>query len=200
MDLQPAAAAIPTELIRRLQAREAGAFEEFLHLVGPRLLHFGFRMCGDREDARDVLQETLLKTFESVGELKHPEAFRTWLYRIASNACLMKRRKSKFLQEEIALEEVLPDPGQLRDPKDWGAVPEAAILNHELGERLRQAVLDLPPLYRSVLVLRDMEGLDTDEVAAALGVSKDVAKMRLHRARAKVRQSLDSYLGSPPAP
>lgn len=185
---------IPTELIRSLQAREPGAFEEFLRQVGPRLLHFGFRMCGDREDARDVLQETLLKTFESVGELRHPEAFRTWLYRVASNACLMKRRKSKFVKEELALEEVLPDPGQLRDPKEWGAVPESVVLNNELGQRLRQAVLDLPPLYRTVLVLRDMEGLDTDEVAEALGVSKDVVKMRLHRARAKVRQSLDAYL------
>jgi len=198
MEHPPAPQAIPTELIQRLQAREPGAFEEFLQQVGPRLLHFGFRMCGDREDARDVLQETLLKTFESVGELRHPAAFRTWLYRIASNACLMKRRKSKFLEEEIALEDVLPDPGQLRDPKDWGSVPEAALLNRELGERLREAVLDLPPLYRTVLVLRDMEGLDTDEVAGALGLSKDVVKMRLHRARARVRQSLDAYL-SPPA-
>ena len=77
MDAQTASSPISPDLIRRLQAREAGAFEEFLGLVGPRLLHFGFRMCGDREDAQDVVQETLLKTFESVGGLKHPAAFRT---------------------------------------------------------------------------------------------------------------------------
>jgi RNA polymerase sigma-70 factor (ECF subfamily) len=191
------ASAVPHDLIRRLQAREEGAFEEFLSLVGPRLLNFGFRMCGDHEDARDVLQETLLKTFESVGDLQHPEAFRTWLYRIASNACLMKRRKSKFMKEELALEEILPDPGQLQDPSGWEGVPERAVLDQELRERLREAVLELPPLYKTVLVLRDMEGLETEEVSRALGVSKDVVKMRLHRARAKVRQSLEAFLHQP---
>lgn len=187
---------IPDELLRRLQAREAGAFEEFLQLAGPRLLNFGVRMCGDRDDAQDVLQETLLKTFESVGDLVHPGAFKTWLYRIAANACLMKRRKSKFLREEVALEEILPEPGELKDPRGWDVMPERAVLDRELQGHLREAVLSLPPLYRSVLVLRDMEGLDTDEVAESLGVSKDVVKMRLHRARAKVRKSLDAFLQS----
>lgn len=187
---------ISDELLQRLQAREPGAFEEFLHLAGPRLLNFGIRMCGDREDAKDVLQETLMKAFESVGDLVHPGAFKTWLYRIAANACLMKRRKSRFLREEVSLEEVLPDPDELKDPRGWNAVPERVALDRELQGHLRDAVLGLPPLYRAVLVLRDMEGLDTEEVARSLGVSKDVVKMRLHRARARVRKALDRFLRS----
>lgn len=185
---------IPRELIQRLQSRDPGAFDEFLELLGPRLLNFGMRMCQDREDARDVLQETMLKTFESVGDLRHPDAFRTWLYRIAANACLMKRRHSRFLKEEVSLEEVLPDPEQLKNSPEWGRLPDQALLDGELKNQVREAIYSLPPLYRSVLVLRDMEGLDTDEVAQVLGLNKDVVKMRLHRARAKVRQSLDKIL------
>lgn len=185
---------IPRELIQRLQSRDPGAFDEFLELLGPRLLNFGMRMCQDREDARDVLQETMLKTFESVGDLRHPDAFRTWLYRIAANACLMKRRHSRFLKEEVSLEEVLPDPEQLKNGPEWGRLPDQALLDGELKNQVREAIYSLPPLYRSVLVLRDMEGLDTDEVAQVLGLNKDVVKMRLHRARAKVRQSLDKIL------
>ena len=185
---------IPKELIQRLQSRDPGAFDEFIELLGPRLLNFGMRMCQDREDARDVLQETMLKTFESVGDLRHPDAFRTWLYRIAANACLMKRRRSRFLKEEVSLEEVLPDPEQLKNSPEWGRLPDQALLDGELKNQVREAIYSLPPLYRSVLVLRDMEGLDTEEVAQVLGLNKDVVKMRLHRARAKVRQSLDKIL------
>ncbi len=185
---------IPKELVERLQQRDPKAFDEFLELLGPRLLNFGMRMCQDREDARDVLQETMLKTFESVGDLRHPDAFRTWLYRIAANACLMKRRHSRFLKEEVSLEEVLPDPEQIKGGPAWGALPDQALLDGELKKQVREAIYSLPPLYRSVLVLRDMEGLDTDEVAQVLGLNKDVVKMRLHRARAKVRQALDSIL------
>ncbi len=185
---------IPRELIQRLQSRDPGAFDEFLELLGPRLLNFRMRMCQDREDARDVLQETMLKTFESVGDLRHPDAFRTWLYRIAANACLMKRRHSRFLKEEVSLEEVLPDPEQLKNGPEWGRLPDQALLDGELKNQVREAIYSLPPLYRSVLVLRDMEGLDTDEVAQVLGLNKDVVKMRLHRARAKVRQPLDKIL------
>jgi RNA polymerase sigma-70 factor (ECF subfamily) len=185
---------IPKELIQRLQSRDPGAFDEFIELLGPRLLNFGMRMCQDREDARDVLQETMLKTFESVGDLRHPDAFRTWLYRIAANACLMKRRRSRFLKEEVSLEEVLPDPEQLKNSQGWGRLPDQALLDGELKNQVREAIYSLPPLYRSVLVLRDMEGLDTEEVAQVLGLNKDVVKMRLHRARAKVRQSLDKIL------
>jgi RNA polymerase sigma-70 factor (ECF subfamily) len=185
---------VPSELIERLQNREPGAFEEFFGQYGDRLLNFGFRMCGDREDAREVLQETLLKTFESIGTLKNPGAFAGWLYRIAHNACLMRRRHSKFLKEEVELDEALPDPKSAAQPLPWNRLPDQAVLDAELRERLRRAILDLPEGYRSVLVLRDIEGLDTESVASALGLNRDVVKMRLHRARGKVRNMLESYL------
>jgi RNA polymerase sigma-70 factor, ECF subfamily len=188
---------VPVELIERLQAKDPQAFAEFMDRFGRRLLGFGMRMCGDREDAREVVQDTLLKTFQSVHELKNREAFAGWLYRIATNACLMKRRKSKFLEEEIPLEDVLPDRTALsQGGPDWNRLPDEAALDGELQGKIRAAILDLPDTYRSVLVLRDLEGLDTEEVSQALGLSKDVVKMRLHRARAKVRDRIEEYLTS----
>jgi RNA polymerase sigma-70 factor (ECF subfamily) len=186
---------VPVELIERMKARDPQAFEEFFRTHGEKLLRFGYRMCGDREDAREVLQDTLLKTFESISTLKQPGAFAGWLYRIAHNACLMRRRRSKFLKEEVELEEALPGPGA-GEALPWNRLPDQALLDDELRERLRQAILDLPEGYRSVLVLRDLEGLDTETVAEALGLGKDVVKMRLHRARGKVRNALEAYLRS----
>jgi RNA polymerase sigma-70 factor, ECF subfamily len=188
---------VPVELIERLQAKDPQAFTEFMDRFGRRLLGFGMRMCGDREDAREVVQDTLLKTFQSVHELKNRAAFAGWLYRIATNACLMKRRKSKFLEEEIPLEDVLPDRAALsQGGPDWNRLPDEAALDGELQGKIRAAILELPDTYRSVLVLRDLEGLDTEEAAQALGLSKDVVKMRLHRARAKVRDRIEAYLTS----
>ncbi len=182
---------VPEELIDRLKRKDPAAYEEFLSLYGKQLLSFGFRMCGDTEDAREVLQETLLKTFESIGDLKHSGAFKGWLYRIATNACLMRRRQSKFLKEEITLDEALPGPARADAP--WQRLPDEVVLGGEVKGKIREAILNLPDTYRSVLVLRDLEGLDTEEAAAALSLSKDVVKMRLHRARAKIRNDLEGY-------
>lgn len=188
---------VPVELIERLQAKDPQAFTEFMDRFGRRLLGFGMRMCGDREDAQEVVQDTLLKTFQSVHELKNREAFAGWLYRIATNACLMKRRRSKFLEEEIPLDDVMPDRAALtQGGPDWNRLPDEAALDGELQRKIREAILDLPDTYRSVLVLRDLEGLDTEEVSQALGLSKDVVKMRLHRARSKVRNRIEGYLAS----
>lgn len=190
---------VPQDLIERLQNKDPGAYQEFMARFGRRLLNFGVRMCGDREDAKEVVQDTLLKTFQSVHELKSREAFAGWLYRIATNACLMRRRKSQFLKEEISLDEAMPDRSALASPLPWNRLPDQAVLDSEVRERIRQAVLALPDGYKSVLVLRDLEGLDTEEVAQALGLNKDVVKMRLHRARAKVRNELEAYLRAHPA-
>ena len=186
---------VPLDLITRLQAKEPAAYDEFLELFGRRLLGFGMRMCGDRDDAQEVVQDTLLKTFQSVQDLKSREAFTGWLYRIATNACLMKRRKSKFFNAEVPLDDVMPDRAALtQGGPAWNRLPDEAAQDGELQARIRTAVRQLPEGYKSVLVLRDLEGLDTEEVAQALGLSKDVVKMRLHRARAKVRNEIEAYL------
>lgn len=185
---------VSPDLVARLKKGEESAYEEFLDRYGPTILKFGFHMCGHREDAEEVLQDTLMKTWESVDKLKEPKAFTSWLYRVAHTACLMKRRRSKFLKKEIPMENLNPDHSGTGKKTPWEKLPEDIVLNSELSKKLADAIDALPENYHSVLVLRDMEGLDTAEAAKVLGLSRDVLKMRLSRARAMIRRELEKYL------
>jgi RNA polymerase sigma-70 factor (ECF subfamily) len=185
------------ELVSRLQSGEAAAFDRLVALYGDRIFGFGMKMCGEREDARDVVQETFLQAFRKVGKLEQPGALLSWLFRIASNACLMKRRKGKFEPDrELSLEELAPkgpDSARVEIP-DASALPEDEAARAELRGLVRQAILDLPSHYRVVLVLRDMEQMSTRQTAKMLDLQETAVKMRLHRARLMVRRQLEESL------
>jgi RNA polymerase sigma-70 factor (ECF subfamily) len=188
------------ELAKRLLQGDSSAFEPFVTLFQHKLFHYSFLTCGQREDAEEVAQETLLKVFENLHTLREPERIRSWIYTIAKNVCYMKRRKSIFApEEEISLDQLMPsfqqDGAQRKlEIADWSALPDAQAMNSELRETLQRAIRALPDIYRSVLLLREVEGLSTDETAEVLGVTIDVVKTRLHRARLAVRQKLDHDL------
>ena len=188
------------DLARQLLAGSAGAFEEFVEHFRTKIFQYSFLMCGHREDAEEVAQETLLKVFESFDTLREPERVRPWVFRIAKNACLMKRRKSIFApQRELSLDEFLPArEGEGKDMKieiaDWSALPDDEVLRREMNDVLRLALGELPEIYRSVILLRDLEELSTMETAQILDVAEDVVKTRLHRARLAVRQKMDAQL------
>jgi RNA polymerase sigma-70 factor (ECF subfamily) len=190
------------ELARRLVAGEPGAFERFVELFRNKLFQYSLLVCGHHEDAEEVAQDALFKVFEKLDQLREPERIRPWVFRIARNACLMKRRKSVFAPErELSLEELMPqageDGGQWKlEIADWSSLPEDQALRAELQRVVREAIQALPEIYKTVLLLRDIEGLSTAETAEVLGVSEEVVKTRLHRARLAVRQKLDSYLRS----
>ena len=187
------------EIAQALLDGRPGAFESFVDAYRAKLFNYSFLMCGQREDAEEVSQETLLKVFESFDQLREPARLKSWVFRIAKNFCLMKRRKSVFAPEvEISLDEVKPArrdgvPGGL-DIADWSALPEDIAANSQLRTALDEAVRELPEIYRSVFLLRDVEELTTDEAAQILDVSAEVVKTRLHRARLALRQRLDQYL------
>lgn len=187
------------EIAQALLDGRPGAFECFVDAYRTKLFNYSFLMCGHREDAEEVSQETLLKVFESFDQLREPARLKGWVFRIAKNFCLMKRRKSVFAPEvEISLDELKPakrdgDPTALDIP-DWSALPEDIAVNRELRSALDTAVQQLPEIYRSVFLLRDVEELTTEETAQILEVSIDVVKTRLHRARLALRQRLDQYL------
>jgi|WetSurMetagenome_2_1015567.scaffolds.fasta_scaffold702490_1 RNA polymerase sigma-70 factor, ECF subfamily len=186
-------------LLERIRRDEPGAFDAFVAAYGDRIYGFGRRVCGESEDARDVMQDTLLQAYLSIKDLEHPEALRSWLYRVASNACLMKRRKGKYEPaRELSLEELAPRPGEgpgveIPDP---GSLPDEDLERTWIQERVRAAIGDLPDHYRIVLVMRDMEHLSTEETADALSLPVTTVKMRLHRARLMVRQRLEAALSS----
>jgi RNA polymerase sigma-70 factor (ECF subfamily) len=191
-------------LLEAARNNEPGAFDAFVERYGGRLFAFGMRMCGHREDAEDVFQETLLKAFTGLAQLREPGAVRTWLFRVASNQCLMKRRSEKSDPSRgISLEQLKPpgwEEGRPVDIPDWSDLPEDGAGRSELRAALEDAIVDLPPDYKIVVVLRDVEGLTTGETAEVLGLGLPAVKMRLHRARMALRDRLSRFhTGTGPA-
>ena len=188
------------ELARQLIAGEPEAFDRFVEHFRAKIFHYSWLMCGQREDAEEVAQETLFKVFESFEHLREPERVRPWVFRIAKNACLMKRRKSVFgPSQELSLDDFLPAMNQEGGHAkiqiaDWSRLPDRQMLQSEMNQELARAIGELPENYRAVILLRDMEELSTLETAQILDLTEDVVKTRLHRARLAVRQELDEYL------
>ena len=187
------------ELLESIRRDDPGAFDEFVRRYGGRIYGFGVRVCGAREDAQDVAQETLMQAFRGLKTVKEPQALRSWLYRVVSNACLMRRRKGKYEpRQELALEELMPrgqEDAEIEIP-DAGTLPEDEAARKETQEAVHAGIRELPPDYRMVLLLRDIEQLSTHETAVALDVPESTVKMRLHRARVMLRNVLADRIGS----
>jgi RNA polymerase sigma-70 factor (ECF subfamily) len=178
--------------VELLRKGDDASVEQALQLLQNTVFSFSMRVCGHREDAEDTMQEVLLKSIPQLPQFESPKAVVVWLYKVAKNRCLMNRRKSKFAPEhELSLEELMPDRKELEQLSADGKVnPESLAIRGEQASRLRGAVQKLPPQYRIVLVLRDMEGLTDDEVAEITGVRAGTIRVRLHRARLFVRKEL----------
>jgi RNA polymerase sigma-70 factor (ECF subfamily) len=196
---------IEIDLARRLIAGDAGAFDRFVEHFQTKIFRHAWLMCRNREDAEEVAQEALLRVFEKFDQLKTPERVRPWVFQIARNECLMKRRRSIFAPErELSLEELMPvremrDGGFRIEIADWSILPENEVLQSEMRGVLADAIAALPDNYRPVILLRDMEEMSTEETAQILGLSEDVVRTRLHRARLALRKDLDRYFRAHPA-
>lgn len=189
-------------LIAASQDGDAAALEALVRTHQDRVYGFAVRMCRNVEDAKDILQETFLGVIRSIRDFREESKFRTWLYRIASNACLKKRRRGVHdptPEKELSLDELMPradSEGRKPEIADWSDNAERALLRGELSARMEAAIDKLPKDYKIVLVLRDMEGLSAEETAQAVGLSVAAVKSRLHRARVFVRRELAEYLGA----
>jgi RNA polymerase sigma-70 factor (ECF subfamily) len=189
-----------SELARELLAGNTDAFDEFVSVFQGKIFQYSYVMCGHREDAEEVAQETLMKVFESFDQLREPEHVKSWVFRIARNNCLMKRRKSLFAPAaEVSLDEPLRGHGgdsreRHLDVADHAEAPDARAFRGEVRQVLDAAIRRLSPTHRAVVLLRDVEDLSTEETADILDVSVDVVKMRLHRARLSLREHLQGHL------
>ncbi len=185
-----------TPLIIAIQGGQGARFEELVTRYEGKLYNFGLRICKDPSDAEDLVQETFIGIFRYIQDFRQETKFKNWMYRIATSVCHRMRRRSKYAPErELSLDEFLPGDHAEIDTElpDWAAMPIHQVLNHELGEHLKASVKELPPQYRLVLVLRDMEGFSTEETANILGITATNVKVRLHRARLFVREELKGY-------
>jgi RNA polymerase sigma-70 factor (ECF subfamily) len=184
------------QLLTAARAGDVRALERLLERHQPQVYRFGMRMCRDREDAKDVLQDTLLAAARTIREFRGASSISTWLYAIARSFCIKRRRRTDGggpLVQSVD-RNATTDVKRLVDP---ASPPDEALGERQVERALEQAIADLEPMYREVLVLRDMEGLTAPEVAEVLGLSTSAVKSRLHRARLSLRAALAPLLGLP---
>ena len=184
------------DLLAAARQGDPDALEVLILRYQPRVYRFGVTMCRDIEDARDVVQETLLAAVRSIRSFRGDASVSTWLYTIARSFCIKKRRRRKFAPaREESLEAV--DAGRLEQLSDPAPDPEQHAAGREIEATLAAAIGSLDAAQREVLVLRDIEGLSAPEVARVLGLNVQAVKSRLHRARLAVRQQVAPVLGIP---
>lgn len=188
-------------LLSRLRAGEEAAFDDLVRLAGGRLLAVARRMLSREEDAEDAVQEAFLSAFKSLDRFDSRSQLTTWLHRITVNVCLMRLRSQRRRGgPERSIDELLPtfveDGHQTRSTPNWKPIATSGIETGEIREIVRARINELPEQYRVVLMLRDIEELSTEETAAALGITANAVKTRLHRARQALRALLEPHFST----
>ncbi len=181
-------------LLERLRAGDDRAYEALVRRYGARMLAVAQRLLRNPEDAREAVQEAYLSAFRSIDRFAGGARVSTWLHRIVINAALMRLRSRRRKPEEPIedlLPDFLPDGHQAQPAARWGEPADEGVERREARELVRRAIARLPESYRIVLLLRDIEQLDTAETADLLGLSQSAVKTRLHRARQALRTLLD---------
>ena len=184
------------ELVQAINAGRVELFSELVARYEKKLYNFGLRMCGDTRDAEDMVQDTFLNVFKYLKSFRYETKLKNWLYRIATSACIKRRRKSKYAPEqELSLDEFMPGDGEgiPREVPDWANIPLDQLLDEELSKTVKSGIDSLPEKYRMILLLRDIEGFSTAEAAQILDLTESNVKVRLHRARLYLRDQLKGY-------
>ena len=193
----PGASPPPADEVRLVAEARQGSLDAFTDLVNRyegKIFRLTQHITGNREDAEDALQETLLKAYSRLDQFHGDSRFYTWLVRIAVNESLMKLRKRRTTQT-VSLDEPVESDGNFmpREVASWDPSPEELYAQTELREILDRTVQALPPIFRTVFVLRDLDHLSTEETAGALDISVPAVKSRLLRARLQLREDLTKY-------
>jgi len=192
---QPAVAKDESLLVTEAKAGSYEAFEDLVNRYERKIYRLGLNITGNREDAEDVLQETFMKAFEHLADFREDSRFYTWIVRIGVNEALMKLRRRRS-EKMVPIEDAVGDEGELipREFTDWKPNPEQQLSRTELESILENAAKALPPTFRAVFFLRDVEGLSTEETAEILNLSSGAVKARLFRARLRLREDLSGIL------
>ncbi len=180
--------------VEALRAGDRAAFARLVELYADPLYNLVLKLTGNEQEAEDALQETFMSAYKSIGSFEARSKLSTWLYRIAYNAALMRRRKKQ--PDTVSIEEpVTLDSGDIipRQFFDWCCLPERDLLSSESAQVMDEAIQLLPDTLKEVFVLRDLEGLSTQEAGEVLGLSEAAVKSRLHRARLFLREQLSEY-------
>jgi RNA polymerase sigma-70 factor (ECF subfamily) len=190
-----------SELLARAQSGDRAALEALLTLHQAKLYRFSLKMCRDEQDARDVVQETLVAMARGVRDFRGQSSLATWLFTIARSFCSKQRRTSKYAPTEMLSVDSASShdraiAGAVLDPSD---TPDEALVHRRIEQALESAIRALDPMYREVLILRDVEGLSAQEVSQIVQLSVGAVKSRLHRARLAVRERIAPLLDIEPS-
>jgi RNA polymerase sigma-70 factor (ECF subfamily) len=183
-----------TLLVEAARAGDIAAFESLVRRYDRNVFRIAQHITQNREDAEDVVQDAFLKAYQNLGQFQGQSKFYTWLVRIAVNEALMRLRRRRPERMVSIDEDVKTDEDSMpREIADWSPNPEQLYTQSELKEILGKTIQGLPPGFRTVFVLRDVEGLSTEETASALDLSVPAVKSRLLRARLQLRERLNKY-------
>jgi RNA polymerase sigma-70 factor, ECF subfamily len=196
-DPQTPAAVSDEELVERARNKDFGAFEKLLDRYEDKIFRLAYRFVRNETEAKEVLQDTFLSIWRKLDTFKGDSQFGSWLYRVAANTALMRLRAQRR-HPEISTEELpvgyLDNFGQLPTyGENWARRPDEELQSTELRGHIQSAVDALPEIYRTVFLLRDVEGLSTEETGDILGISVPTVKTRLHRARIALRDTISGY-------
>jgi RNA polymerase sigma-70 factor (ECF subfamily) len=181
-------------LVARAKQGDTAAFEQLVRQYERQIFRVAHHITQNREDAEDITQDAFFKAYEKLDQFQGNSKFSTWLVRIAVNESLMRLRKRKTSKTVSMDEDVQTEDGSIpRDFAEWRPNPEQLYGQSELGGILRKTIQGLPPGFRTVFTLRDVENLSTEETAEALGLSVPAVKSRLLRARLQLRERLSRY-------
>jgi RNA polymerase sigma-70 factor, ECF subfamily len=187
------------ELILRMQAGDGAAVEDLSTTYGPRIHQLAFRYLKNWEDAEEVTQDVLLKVHRKIGAFRGDAALSSWIYRITFNTAMSRLRTSRFSRPlEVPAPDYASENGErsTTEPADWSDLADDGVLRAEMRDRLIAALQVLPEVYRTPVILRDIQGLSTEEAAAVLKVKPQTLKSRLHRGRLILRDHMADFAGA----
>ncbi|HID38149.1 MAG TPA: sigma-70 family RNA polymerase sigma factor [Calditrichaeota bacterium] len=180
-------------LIDRAKQGDKAALSELVNRYSERIYNLALRILRNKEDAEDVLQETFLAVVEKLHTFNGRSSFFTWIYRIATNASLMRLRKKKLIFQDLLDNEEFQESVESRVFIDWSQDASLNVFDTEVKQKIDEAVNKLSDIYRSVFILRDIEGLSIKETSEILGITEENVKIRLRRARQYLRNHLSDY-------
>jgi RNA polymerase sigma-70 factor, ECF subfamily len=186
-------------LLTRLQTGDEMAVAELADAYGSKIYQLAFRYLRNREDAEEVTQDVLLKVYRKVGAFRGDSALSSWIYRITFNAAMSRLRSAKHQRQEDEPQYVGADGDERRvartDIADWTDMADEHVLRSQLRTRVFRAIQTLPAIYRAPVMLRDIQGMSTEEASAMLRVKDQTLKSRLHRGRVILRKQLAEFAG-----
>ena len=185
------------QLVAKLQARDETAVHELAERYGSRIYQLALRQMKNREDAEEVTQDVLMKVYRKIDAFRGDSALSSWIYRITFNTAMSRLRTSKLARAAQQHERNRDDEDEnqraARQPADWSNMPDEELLRAQLRRAVVAAIQDLPEIYRVPVVLRDIEGLSTEEASTRLRVKDQTLKSRLHRGRLMLRERLQAF-------